>query len=78
MRDMSRMSLMTERRYSPLVRISLQYSSYLPEPSEPKMPLITSAKPMIALSGVRSSWLILARNSDLARFALSACAFWSR
>ena len=29
-------------------------------------------KPMMALSGVRSSWLILARNSDLARLAASA------
>ncbi len=29
-------------------------------------------KPMIALSGVRSSWLMLDRNSDFARFALSA------
>ena len=28
---------------------------------------------MMALSGVRSSWLILARNCDLARLALSAC-----
>ena len=38
------------------------------------MPLsIISAKPMMALSGVRSSWLMLARNSDLARLALSAC-----
>ena len=27
---------------------------------------------MMALSGVRSSWLILARNSDLARLAISA------
>ncbi len=29
-------------------------------------------KPMMALSGVRSSWLMLDRNSDLARLALSA------
>ena len=27
---------------------------------------------MMALSGVRSSWLILARNSDLVRLAISA------
>jgi hypothetical protein len=31
-----------------------------------------SAKPMIAFKGVRSSWLILARNSDFARLAASA------
>ncbi len=33
---------------------------------------MTSAKPMIALSGVRISWLTLARNSDLAVEARSA------
>src|SRR4029434_2124247 len=33
-----------------------------------------SENPMIAFSGVRSSWLIMARNSDFARLALSA---WS-
>ena len=36
-----------------------------------------SEKPMMALSGVRSSWLILARNSDLARLASSARSFSS-
>ena len=30
------------------------------------------ANPRIALSGVRSSWLMLERKSDLARLALSA------
>src|SRR3546814_13347092 len=30
-------------------------------------------KPRMAFSGVRSSWLMLARNSDLARLAFSAC-----
>ena len=33
---------------------------------------ITSEKPRMALSGVRSSWLIVARNRDLARLASSA------
>ena len=33
---------------------------------------ISCAKPRIALSGVRSSWLMLERKSDLARFACSA------
>ena len=32
----------------------------------------TSEKPMIALSGVRSSWDMLARNSDLWRLATSS------
>ena len=36
-------------------------------------------KPMIALSGVRSSWDMLARNSDLWREAVASCWFasWS-
>ncbi len=33
---------------------------------------INCAKPRIALSGLRSSWLMLERNSDLARLAFSA------
>ncbi len=42
------------------------------------MPLpMISEKPMIALSGVRSSWLILARNFDLAWLASSARVFSS-
>ena len=40
------------------------------------MPLpMISEKPMMALSGVRSSWLILARNFDLAWLASSARVF---
>ena len=35
-------------------------------------------KPMIALIGVRSSWLTMARNSDLARSAASAASFARR
>ena len=35
---------------------------------------ISWAKPRIALSGVRSSWLMLDRKSDFARFAFSATA----
>jgi len=38
---------------------------------------ITSENPMMALSGVRSSWLILARNFDLAWLASSARFFSS-
>ncbi len=33
---------------------------------------ISSEKPIMALSGVRSSWPVLARNCDLARLAASA------
>ena len=42
------------------------------------MPLpMISEKPMMALSGVRSSWLILARNFDLVWLASSARFFSS-
>jgi hypothetical protein len=37
-----------------------------------------SEKPIMALSGVRSSWLIPARNSLFARFAVSAVTSASR
>lgn len=35
---------------------------------------MSCAKPRIALSGLRSSWLMLDRKSDFARFARSAAA----
>src|SRR6266704_523144 len=58
--------------------MSLQYSRYFGEPSGPNIPdCIISEKPITALSGVRSSWLILARNSDLVSFASSARSFSS-
>src|SRR5512132_3996032 len=37
----------------------------------------TSEKPMTAFSGVRSSWDMLARNSDLWRLAASSCRLLS-
>ena len=47
-------------------------------PSGPNMPdSMISEKPMMALSGVRSSWLMLARNSDFAWLASSARVFSS-
>ena len=46
--------------------------------ASPNIPdCMISEKPMMALSGVRSSWLILARNSDLVRLASSARSFSS-
>ena len=64
---------MTSSRYSPLRWMSRQYSTYLSEPSAPNIPdSMISEKPMMALSGVRSSWLMLARNFDLAWLASSA------
>ena len=37
----------------------------------------TSEKPMMAFSGVRSSWDMLARNSDLCWLAASSCRLFS-
>ena len=38
----------------------------------------SSENPMIAFKGVRSSWLVLAKNSVLARFAYSALSVAAR
>ena len=67
---------MTSSRYCPLPWMSLQYSRYLSAPSGPNIPdSMISEKPMMALSGVRNSWLILARNFDFAWLASSARVF---
>ena len=61
------MSLITSSKYSPLSRMSREYSIYFSAPSGPNIPdSMISEKPMMAFKGVRSSWLILARNFDLA------------
>ena len=58
--------------------MSWQYSWYFSEPRQPNRPLpMISEKPMMALSGVRSSWLMLARNFDLVWLASSARVFSS-
>ena len=67
------MSLITSSKNCPLLRMSWAYSLYLGAPSGPNICSdMISEKPMMALSGVRNSWLILARNSDLERLASSA------
>ncbi|MNL70789.1 hypothetical protein D3C87_1958440 [compost metagenome] len=77
--DMSRISLMTLSRCLPLSWMSRAYSEYLGEPTGPNMPVKRiSEKPRMALSGVRSSWDMLARNSDLALLAASARSFSTR
>src|SRR5882762_9501381 len=53
----------------------LAYSAYLSLSGPNMRSLIMPEKPMIALSGVRSSWLMFARNSDFARLAASAVSF---
>src|SRR3546814_3771990 len=66
--DRSRMSLMIDSRWLALRRMSSEYSRYCGFPSGPKRPCsMISEKPMMAFSGVRSSWLMLARKADLAR-----------
>src|SRR6266853_570894 len=58
--------------------MSPQYSRYLSEPRGPNIPdSMISENPMTALSGVRNSWLILARNFDFAWLASSARVFSS-
>ena len=62
----SRISLIISRSIRPELRMFSTYrfcfgSSDSIEPS-------TSEKPMMLLSGVRSSWLIVARKSPLSRF----------
>ena len=71
--DTSRRSSMISTRNCPLSWISLAYSRYRSEPTGPKSSiLIASAKPMMAFSGVRSSWLMFARSRVLAVLANSA------
>ncbi len=71
--DRSRMSLMSESRCRPEESMSCRYSSCLSLSSPNMRSSSASEKPMMALSGVRSSWDMLARNSDLCRFAISSC-----
>ena len=70
--DMSRMPLMSSSRCAAAFvdqAANIRDSAALP--TGPNIScVITSEKPMIAFSGVRSSWLILARKLDLARLAL--------
>ena len=74
MSDRSRISLISSSRYHPACRICSMLSCCdgvgAGEPVS-----MSCAKPRIALSGERSSWLMLDRNSDLARLARSAVTF---
>ena len=69
--DRSRISLSSSSRCRPELRMSPRYSSCRSFSSPNMPPSSTSEKPMTALSGVRSSWDMLARNSDLWRPATS-------
>ena len=57
--------------------MSWRYSSCLSLSSPNIRWSSTSENPMMALSGVRSSWDMLARNSDLCWFATSSCRLFS-
>ena len=53
--------------------MSSTYSACLALSSPKKRAWSASEKPMMAFSGVRSSWDIADRNSDLWRLAASSC-----
>ena len=70
----SRISLISSSRYQPACRIwSMLSFCAVVGMGEPES--ISCAKPRIAFRGERNSWLMLERNSDLARLAASAVTF---
>ena len=68
---------MSDSRCRPDSRMSARYSACLSLISPNMRSASTSEKPMIALSGVRSSCDMLARNSLLCRLAISSCRLLS-
>ncbi len=69
----SRISLTRSRRYHPAVRIRFIHSVWV-SVSCGFASFNNCANPRTAFSGVRSSWLMLERNSDFAALAASAAA----
>ena len=67
----SRMSSISESRWRPASWMDCTYSR--PRTGS-RSTMKASEKPMTAFSGVRSSWLIVARKRDLALFAASAAS----
>ncbi len=74
MREKSRMSLISSSRASPLTWMACTYSRWR---GSREVPASRSAMPMTPFIGVRISWLMLARNSLLARLAERACSIAS-
>ena len=72
--DRSRISLSSASRCRPESRMSRRYSSWRSLSSPNIRSSSTSENPITALSGVRSSCDMLARNSDLCWLAISSCA----
>ena len=72
--DRSRMSLINRSSKSLLVSIIFQYSAFSAGSSQSTS---NSENPIIEFSGVRISWLMLARKADLSRSESSARSFIS-
>src|SRR5262249_52693180 len=75
--DRSRISLMRLRRWVPAAFTRRNGSSAFSVPKRAAFVDIISVRPMMALSGVRSSWLMLARNCDLRSLASASCRLLS-
>ena len=73
--ERSRTSFTMSRRCSPPSRIQRRYSRCFPVRLSPPCSSRSWLKPRIEFSGVRSSWLMSARNLLFARLAASAVAF---
>ena len=76
-RARSRISLISSSRYQPACRI-WSMLSFCAGVGAGAPESISCAKPRIAFSGERSSWLMLERKSDFAWLALSAAILASR
>ncbi len=72
--ERSSISLMRLRRCVPAAFTRRSGSSAFSVPKRAALVTIISVKPMMALSGVRSSWLMLARNWDLFLLNVSSCS----
>ena len=73
--ERSSTSLMRLRRWVPAAFTRRSGSSAFSVPKRAALVTIISVRPMMALSGVRSSWLMLARNCDLCWLAVSICPY---
>src|SRR5262249_6509193 len=71
--ERSSISLIRLRRWVPAAFTRRNGSSAFSVPKRPELVTIISVRPMMALSGVRSSWLMLARNCDLCSLASASC-----
>src|SRR6516164_8095880 len=75
--DKSNISLMRLRRWVPAAFTRRSGSSAFSVPKRAALVTIISVRPIMALSGVRSSWLMLARNCDLCSLANCSWRFLS-